>query len=152
MLQRLKLNSVLLRPWRSAVCRCSWNCWSLLLPRGKRSVRTSAISFRMCMHRLVARRPSLSLVGNTVSVFFACIWEGLFDTHRYLTLLGYIKIPSNTTKYIWGNTYPTFGGNRTQAPLKEGSPTPLHYPLTAPRSFPPSNAALYTGPGGTGGT
>ena len=41
--------------------------------------------------------------------------EGLFDTHRYLTLIGYFKIPPNTTKYFWGNTDPTFGGNLTQA-------------------------------------
>ena len=50
--------------------------------------------------------------------YFACICvylEGLFDTHRYLTLIGYFKIPPNTTKYFWGNTDPTFGGNLTQA-------------------------------------
>ena len=50
-----------------------------------------------------------------VSVFFCVYLDGLFDTHRYMTLLGYI-ILQNTTKHIWENTYLTFGGNRTQAP------------------------------------
>ena len=59
--------------------------------------------------------PILGFFVWSVSVVFCVYLEGLFDTHRYLTLLGYIKIPPNTTKYIWGNTYPTFGGNRTQA-------------------------------------
>ena len=42
-----------------------------------------------------------------------------FDTHRYLTLLGYFKIPPNTTKYFWGNTDPTFGGNLTHTQMEE---------------------------------
>ena len=54
-----------------------------------------------------------------VSVFFLRVsLEGLYDTHRYMTLLGYIKIQQNTTKYICGNTYPRFGGNRAQARKK----------------------------------
>ena len=58
------------------------------------------------------------ILGFFCDRYFACICvylEGLFDTHRYLTLIGYFKIPPNTTKYFWGNTDPTFGGNLTQA-------------------------------------
>ena len=59
--------------------------------------------------------PILGFFLWSVSVVFCVYLEGLFDTHRYLTLIGYFKIPPNTTKYFWGNTDPTFGGNLTQA-------------------------------------
>ena len=62
---------------------------------------------------------------DTWDFFVACIGlflrvslEGLFDTHRYMTLLGYIKILQNTAKYTWGNTHPRFGGNCDQALLR----------------------------------
>ena len=41
-------------------------------------------------------------------------------------VLGYIKILPNTTKYdIWGNTYPTFGGNRTHPHTRVWQKGPL---------------------------
>ena len=70
-----------------------------------------------------------SILGVFFYRYFAriCVYlEGLVDTHRYLTLIGYFKIPPSTTKYFGGNTDPTFGGNRDQAPsyIRLSKPVP----------------------------
>ena len=54
--------------------------------------------------------------------FFACILKASSIRTDTLLCSDTYKIQQNTSKYIWGDTYPRFGGNRTQAP-------PGHDPL-----------------------
>ena len=71
-----------------------------------------------------------------IGLFLRVSLEGLFDTHRYMTLLGYIKIHQNTTKYSKIH----FGGIHT-LDLGEIEPRPARarpYPPTPlSRSYPP---------------
>ena len=47
----------------------------------------------------VGTKKSIAVNGDfNFSVLFWVYLEGLFDTHRYMTLLGYIKIQQNTAK------------------------------------------------------
>ena len=52
-----------------------------------------------------------------ISVYFWGIWMASPIRTDIRLCSDTCKIQQNTAKYIWGNTYPRFGGNRTQAHL-----------------------------------